>query len=116
MTTTIPARLKNSTPHSPSNISTPYTAIALFGLELWDRVELDWETDEVDDDPDPDPDVDEADDDAEAEGEVAASVAFPTSPTPNALVDSPSKRQLTFSGADKATPNGVVWEPLDELP
>jgi hypothetical protein len=44
-------------------------------------------------DDDPDPDAEEADDDAEAEGEVTASVAFPTSPTPNALVDSPSKIQ-----------------------
>ena len=49
-------------------------------------------TDEVDDG---DPDVDEVsdDDDAEAEGEIAASVELPTSPTLNALVDSPSKIQ-----------------------
>ena len=39
--------------------------------------------------------MDEASDDdaAEAEGEVAASVELPTSPTLNALVDSPSKIQ-----------------------
>jgi hypothetical protein len=34
MTTIIPARLKNSTPNSPSNMSPPYVAIAPFGLEL----------------------------------------------------------------------------------
>jgi hypothetical protein len=45
-------------------------------------------------DDDPDPDVEEADDEDEAEEDVvAAFVTFPTSPTPNALVDSPSKIQ-----------------------
>jgi hypothetical protein len=92
MTMTVPARLNNRTPSRPTIISPPYEVMAPFGLDDWEAVELDCVLEpEVDDaDPDDDADEDEADEDGVVE---ETSVAFPTNPTPNARVDSPSKIQ-----------------------